>query len=500
MPGIFGVVDFANMMTYDIHGVWEAQTNHHTALYTNPKANDPDNGIWAWSTDDTVNYLLKNGATADKISIGAAFYARGWGNVEAGTDPALPGLFQKADFASVDADGGKSRGAANEKPLVNGDGGRNGGIWAFRSLDKLKSSVPDLTEYWDDVAKAPYLYSQAKKQFYTFENERSIAAKTAYIKEKQLGGMIVWMQSQDKATVEGSQRRDQLTTAMKQGLFGEKALTQQVIRYPSQQLKAELSATTVNQKEMYQLLITNQEVLKETDPVLKQIEMSAKTTKLPVLTVTTAQGEVVSSPTLKEARATGTQEANQIDLLPTGIETIAPGETVTIQLSTSAPVADLNNILDIQISQRMATTGALLGTQAIYTKASDVETLGTVRVHHQDAQGKELAESSTMTGQIGTAFEAAPVTVSGYQLSQTPTNSKGIFKRDEQSVIFVYAAETVESSITSEAPKEKETMKEKVIPKKKENLPKTGTRKNHLVSSGLLMIGTTLLWFRRKVS
>lgn len=513
VPGIFEVVDFANMMTYDIHGVWEGQSNHHTALYTNPKANDPENGVWAWSANDTVNYLLKNGATADKISIGAAFYARGWGNVEAGANAELPGLFQKADFATVDADGGKSRGAANEKPLINGDGGRNGGIWAFRSLDKLKSQVPGLTEYWDDVAKAPYLYSKEKKHFYTFENERSITAKTDYIKEKQLGGMIVWMQSQDKPSVDGSQRRDQLTTAMKQGLFGDKDLTEKEINYPTQKIKADLKATAVNQQEVYQVTIVNEESLSETDAVLKRLELNAKTIKLPVLTITTANGEVLSKPVVKAKAVTklaGNPIANQIDLLEAGVETIAPGESVTIQFSTSAAVADLNQITEISLSQRVVAAGSLLATQKVYTKAGEVQTKGLVKVHHQDAKGEELVKSTTLEGVIGSNYEGKPAEIAGYELSQTPENIQGIFHNYEQEVIFVYKAkettnsstETSSSQVEKEA--EKEIEKEKVldknaVKKKADVLPKTGNRNQSWLqlSGALVLVGLGILWIKR---
>ena len=32
---VLQIVDFANMMTYDLNGAWNGYTAHHTALYTN---------------------------------------------------------------------------------------------------------------------------------------------------------------------------------------------------------------------------------------------------------------------------------------------------------------------------------------------------------------------------------------------------------------------------------------------------------------------------------
>lgn len=33
---VLKIVDFANMMTYDLNGAWGGFTAHQTALYTNP--------------------------------------------------------------------------------------------------------------------------------------------------------------------------------------------------------------------------------------------------------------------------------------------------------------------------------------------------------------------------------------------------------------------------------------------------------------------------------
>ncbi|MBC8824499.1 chitinase, partial [Escherichia coli] len=73
------------------------------------------------------------------------------------------------------------------------------------------AKTPTLKEYWDDTAKAPYLYSKETGEFYTYDNTRSIGYKAQYVKDNNLGGMISWMQSQDKTTT--STKRDELTKA-----------------------------------------------------------------------------------------------------------------------------------------------------------------------------------------------------------------------------------------------------------------------------------------------
>ena len=51
---VLKIVDFANMMTYDLNGAWEGFTAHQTALYTNPAYGEGDAGL---SVDSCIKYL-----------------------------------------------------------------------------------------------------------------------------------------------------------------------------------------------------------------------------------------------------------------------------------------------------------------------------------------------------------------------------------------------------------------------------------------------------------
>lgn len=46
--------------------------------------------------------------------------------------------------------------------------------------------------YWDSIANAPFLYNYELKEFVTFDNKQSVAAKTSYALNKKLGGIMFW--------------------------------------------------------------------------------------------------------------------------------------------------------------------------------------------------------------------------------------------------------------------------------------------------------------------
>jgi chitinase len=54
--------------------------------------------------------------------------------------------------------------------------------------------------HWDETASAPYLYNAEQKQFYTFDDKRSIAAKAKYVIDNRLGGIMYWHLGQDTFT------------------------------------------------------------------------------------------------------------------------------------------------------------------------------------------------------------------------------------------------------------------------------------------------------------
>jgi chitinase len=152
------LIDRINLMTYDMITGYDTVTGHHTGLYSTPKQKE--------SCDHAVKLLLAKGVPADKLLIGAAFYARIWEKVE----PVNNGLYENGKFL---------RGVS------------------YRGFNPLFSADSGFVYHWDKKASAPYLYNEKKKWFVTFDDSVSISIKTKYAIKKHLNGIMFWQMADD---------------------------------------------------------------------------------------------------------------------------------------------------------------------------------------------------------------------------------------------------------------------------------------------------------------
>jgi chitinase len=146
-------VDYVNLMTYDHSGPGSIITGHHTSLYSTPEQ--------PRSADFTVKYLINHGVPGEKIIVGGAFY----GKIFENADSTNNGLSQPGKFKSTLI----YRNVATQLPADSG--------WVY---------------HWDETAGAPYLYNPSKKQFFTYDDKRSIELKTKYVIDNNLGGIMYW--------------------------------------------------------------------------------------------------------------------------------------------------------------------------------------------------------------------------------------------------------------------------------------------------------------------
>jgi chitinase len=160
-------LDSVNMMCYDWYNASEKNTGHDSPLYTNPA--DPKQ----ISIDNAVRMNLAAGVPPRKLVIGVPFYGRKWTGVEAQNN----GLFQSVDSAPTPD---STLVFAKIAPLVNASG---------------------FIRYWDPVAMAPYLYNAGSKTFVTYNDSEAELARTKYVKDHHLGGIMFWQYTGDPNNV-----------------------------------------------------------------------------------------------------------------------------------------------------------------------------------------------------------------------------------------------------------------------------------------------------------
>lgn len=156
------------------------------------------------------------------------------------------------------------------------------------------------------------MYSTETGEFFSFDNVRSIGYKTQYVQEEQLGGVISWMQSQDKETT--STKRDELTNAIKEGLFGNTPLPQHEIVSTPLDISVDITPYTENNVSGYEITLTNNETLTETSTVLSAVEAAQKTVKLPKLMLELNSNETLTSGNFKAGDVTTTNGMVTVDL------------------------------------------------------------------------------------------------------------------------------------------------------------------------------------------
>ena len=155
------LVDKVNLMSYDLVNGNSTVTGHHTPLYSTPEQIE--------SADNAVKYFDSIHFPLNKIVIGAAMYGRVF-SVQTDADN---GLYQQGSF--------------------------DHGI-SFKNFNLDSMQQQGYVYYWDDTAKAPYMYNKTQMKLFSYDNERSMELKTKYAVSKGLNGIMFWQLGDDKST------------------------------------------------------------------------------------------------------------------------------------------------------------------------------------------------------------------------------------------------------------------------------------------------------------
>ncbi|WIV54721.1 glycosyl hydrolase family 18 protein [Amycolatopsis nalaikhensis] len=175
VPRIFDSLDVANVQGYDFHGSgsdnsWEPnRTGHQGNLYAD--ADDPYN--FHFSAEVAINAYTNAGVDPRRLTLGLAFYGRGWQGV---------------------ADGGKYGEWQSATGAAPGQFAEEAGT---RGYANLVASVPGCTVHHDTAAVATSCYTGNGGQWWTFDDAWSIGLKTTWLKSRGLLGVMAWEMSGD---------------------------------------------------------------------------------------------------------------------------------------------------------------------------------------------------------------------------------------------------------------------------------------------------------------
>jgi chitinase len=162
-------IDWFNVMTYDIHGVWDRE-NRFTGPYVRPHTNLTE-------IDEGLSLLWRAGISSGNVVLGLGWYGRSFKLTSAScTTPGC--LF--------------SEGAAP------GECTRTSGVLSNAEIDRIIDQH-SLTPTYDDEAGVNWITWDGD-QWVSYDNEKSFSRKIEYANSLGLGGTMIWAIDQASST------------------------------------------------------------------------------------------------------------------------------------------------------------------------------------------------------------------------------------------------------------------------------------------------------------
>ncbi|KAI1324674.1 glycoside hydrolase family 18 protein [Xylariaceae sp. FL0255] len=171
IPQIMESLDFLNVMTYDLMNRRDNVTKHHTGVQ---------------ASLESVNVYMDNGALADKINLGFAFYTK---------------YFRIEDDKACSKQPVGCLTGLMEDPETGADLGKTGGFsWHDAIPDDAQDSFKKAKTQgqYDEVGGGYYYWDEEQSIWWTFDNADAIARKFPLIvNERKLGGVFAWGLGED---------------------------------------------------------------------------------------------------------------------------------------------------------------------------------------------------------------------------------------------------------------------------------------------------------------
>uniref|UniRef100_I3NG68 chitinase n=1 Tax=Ictidomys tridecemlineatus TaxID=43179 RepID=I3NG68_ICTTR len=153
-------LDFINLMAYDFHGSWEKVTGHNSPLF---KRQGESGAAATFNVDAAVQLWLQKGTPANKLILGMPTYGRSF-TLASSSDTGV--------------------GAPATGPGAPGPFTKEGGVLAYYEVCSWKAV------HRIEDQKVPYVFQD--NQWVGFDDVESFKAKVSYLKQKGLGGAMVW--------------------------------------------------------------------------------------------------------------------------------------------------------------------------------------------------------------------------------------------------------------------------------------------------------------------
>jgi len=163
-PALSQLVDFFNVMSYDIHGAFDKVTGHNSPIYPRSGETGDERNF---NVDWAVNYILQHGAPADKINLGIPTYGRSFTL----NNPSQHGV-------------GVPFNQAGEAGRYTGE---KGFISYYEICEKLQAGAQVF-----DIPEQHAKYLLQGTQWVGFDDVDSVKEKACYAKQRGLGGVMYW--------------------------------------------------------------------------------------------------------------------------------------------------------------------------------------------------------------------------------------------------------------------------------------------------------------------
>ncbi|XP_065368948.1 probable chitinase 10 [Calliphora vicina] len=191
-------LDFMNVMTYALNGVWSPGVGINAPLYAGPS--DLTERAKQRNFDAIAKYWIQK-APRDKIVMGVPFYGRSF-------------ILANPNNHSL--------GAPHTGAGIGGPYTKQSGILGYNELCEkflMEKSLWHLE--WESNQMVPYAYND--QQWIGYDNKRSVALKVDYVNKENLGGIMIWTVELDDFRGVCSTTRFPLLTIINEGLFGKES-------------------------------------------------------------------------------------------------------------------------------------------------------------------------------------------------------------------------------------------------------------------------------------